>query len=223
MPIPIIYEDASLLVINKPRGITVHPAEQTKDEVTLIEKLREELNNDNLELAHRLDKETTGCLLIAKNSEALEFLKKQFKDRTVKKTYLAIVAGVPKEKKAMIDAPIGRSLMNRVKMSLFKTGKSREAVTVYEVIDSTNDASLLRCDIKTGRTHQIRVHLASIGHPVLGDETYGNDKSQAVAKKYGMQTMQLHAQMLEFVSAETKDRVQTKAQAPDDFRSDLYH
>ena len=223
MPIPIIYEDASLLVINKPRGITVHPAEQTKGEVTLIEKLREELNDDNLELVHRLDKETTGCLLIAKNPEALEFLKKQFKDRTVKKTYLAIVSGVPKEKKAMIDAPIGRSLMNRVKMSLFKTGKSREAVTVYEVIDSTNDASLLRCDIKTGRTHQIRVHLASIGHPVLGDETYGNDKSQAVAKKYGMQTMQLHAQMLEFVSAETKDRVQTKAQAPDDFRSDLYH
>ena len=123
----------------------------------------------------------------------------------------------------MIDAPIGRSLMNRVKMSLFKTGKSREAVTVYEVIDSTNDASLLRCDIKTGRTHQIRVHLASIGHPVLGDETYGNDRSQAVAKKYGVQTMQLHAERLEFVSAETKDRVQTKAQAPDDFRSNLYH
>ena len=200
--------------------MTVHPAEQTKGEVTLIEKLREELNDKNLELVHRLDKETTGCLLIAKNTEALAYLKKQFKDRTVKKIYLAIVAGIPKEKKAMIDSPIGRSLVNRVKMSLFKTGKSREAVTMYEVLDSTDDSALLRCEIKTGRTHQIRVHLASIGHPVLGDETYGTSASQTISEKYGVKTMQLHAWRLEFVSPDTQKDAQVEAPVWDGFCGD---
>lgn len=221
--ISILYESPSCLVINKPRGVTVHPAKQTKSEVTLIEKLRKELKYKNLELVHRLDKETTGCLLVAKNPEVLAFLKKQFKDRTVKKIYLAIVAGVPREKKAMIDSPIGRSLVKRMKMSLFKTGKSREAITVYEVIDSADDVALLKCEIKTGRTHQIRVHLASLGHPVLGDKTYGNDFSRAVSEKYGVQTMQLHAQKLEFASPETKGSVQVEAPTPEDFHDRLSH
>jgi 23S rRNA pseudouridine1911/1915/1917 synthase len=211
--IPVLYEDSTCLVVDKPAGITVHPARTTKGEPTLIDIVRKQYG-ENLQLVHRLDRETTGCLLIAKTTEAHDILQKQFKNRTVKKSYLAIVAGVPKEKRATIEANIGRSLMNRMKMSLFRTGTSREASTSYEVLRHANEVSLLRCDLHTGRTHQIRVHLSSIGHPILGDEKYGNDSSTALAKKLNIPSLMLHAEALKFVSPDTSEEVHISAETP---------
>lgn len=197
--IPILYEDSSCLVVNKPAGITVHPAASTKNETTLIEVLQAQIGSP-LKLVHRIDKDTTGCLLVAKNAQALHSLQTQFRNRTVRKTYLAVVAGIPKEKKAIIEGEIGRSLVNRVKMTLFRTGKSRKAVTTYEVLSHSDTASLLRCDIHTGRTHQIRVHLRSIGHPILGDEKYGTDRSKELSRLLNVQSVLLHAWKIQFVS-----------------------
>jgi 23S rRNA pseudouridine1911/1915/1917 synthase len=211
--IPILYEDDSCLVVNKPAALTVHPSETTGGETTLIDILRSR-HGDGLQLVHRLDKDTTGCLLISKNAKAHAALQKQFKDRSVKKIYLAIVAGTPDEKKATIDAPIGRSLVNRLKMSLFKTSTSRNAVTTYEVLSESDEASLLQCDIHTGRTHQIRVHLSSIGHPILGDEKYGTEKSQILSKQYDVDAPLLHAHELQFTSPEQSGTLEISAHIP---------
>ena len=214
--VPVLYEDRSCLVINKPAGIAVHPGIATGNAPTIIEVLRGEYGS-GLHLVHRLDKETTGCLLCAKNTAALEALQRQFQERSVQKSYLAIVAGIPSEKRAMIDAPIGRSLVNRVKMSLFKTGESREARTSYEVLDSAGNASLLRCDIHTGRTHQIRVHLSAIRHPIFGDTKYGSAESIRVAKEHGVEGLCLHARTLAFTSPEGVP-VTIAAPIPESFR-----
>jgi len=145
-----------------------------------------------------LDKETTGCLLIAKTEKAHTFLQKQFADRTVKKTYLALVAGVPSPPSAIIDAPIGRNLVNRTLMSIFKTRSSREAKTTYRTLEVRVNCTLLECDLHTGRTHQIRVHLRSIGHPILGDSSYGTHESKKITKGLGINGLCLHAQKLSF-------------------------
>ncbi len=200
--IPVLYEDNTCIVVNKPAGLIVHPAQSTSGEPTLIDKFPK-----NYQLVHRLDKETTGCLLIAKNEKAHAELQKQFKDRTVRKTYLAIVEGIPKERQARIEAPIGRSLVNRVKMSLFRTGKSRDAVTTYEVINEGDGIALLECDIETGRTHQIRVHLSSIGHPILGDAKYGKTGGP----------MMLHAWKIAFRSPENGETINVIAPKPATF------
>lgn len=192
-----LYEDPSCLVINKPAGIAV-----------------EELKTMG-HLVHRLDKGTTGCLLIAKSDEAREALQKQFKDRTVGKTYLAIVAGVPKETIATIEAPIGRSLGNRTRMSLFRTGKTRSATTTYAVLSMCPAAALLQCDLHTGRTHQIRVHLSAIGHPILGDETYGTRASRDLSWKYDIASPMLHAWRLAFASPATGERLHVEAPVPE--------
>lgn len=214
----LLYEDDSCLVINKPSGITVHPASSTFGNETLIEALRRE-HGENLTLVHRLDKDTTGCLVVAKNAAAAEALQKQFHDRTVEKTYIAAVAGIPKEKRARIEAPIGRSSVNRTKMSLFRTGKSRAATTSYEVLEERGDRALLRCNIATGRTHQIRVHLAFIGHPILGDRKYGTKRSEEIGARHGVRCMLLHAWKIECTSPKTGKRVQAEAPIPDHFRS----
>ncbi|HLC75895.1 MAG TPA: RluA family pseudouridine synthase [Candidatus Peribacterales bacterium] len=213
--LPVLYEDAHCLVIHKPAGFTVHPSETSHGQPTIIEILRAKHGN-TLDLVHRLDKETTGCLLVSKDTNAHAKLQQQFVDRTVQKAYLAIVAGVPAEKSAMIEAPIGRSLVNRVKMSLFKTGESRDARTSYEVLDSACGASLLQCIIHTGRTHQIRVHLSAIRHPILGDTKYGSLESGKLSKEYGIASLCLHAQTLSFVSSAGK-AVTVKAPLPNTF------
>lgn len=215
--IPILYEDVDCLVVNKPAGFAVHPSETSHGQPTIIEILRAK-HGEDLDLVHRLDKETTGCLLIAKSAGAYAKLQKQFSDRSVQKTYLAIVAGIPKEKKARIEAEIGRSLVNRVKMSLFKTGYSRPAVTNYEVLTQSADAALLRCDIETGRTHQIRVHLSSIGHPILGDTKYNSVDSRIVTNAHGITSLCLHARELRFTAIGKKKEVTVQAPVPEAFR-----
>lgn len=224
MSLPILYEDDSCLVINKPRNLTVHPAASTK-EPTVLHGLKKLFSDKKIPfkpeaiLVHRLDKETTGCLLIAKNPEAHAFLQKQFETRSVIKKYMTLVFGAPKENKAMIDAPIGRHLTERTKMSSLQTRKSREAQTSYKVMSSNHSMSLLECTLHTGRTHQIRVHLQSIGHPVLGDTKYGSATSQSYAKKNGINFLCLHAEHLSFVSPEKKKSISVTAPLPPDFQS----
>ncbi|MDP7247652.1 MAG: RluA family pseudouridine synthase [Candidatus Peribacteraceae bacterium] len=210
MNLDILYEDDSCLVINKPSGIAVHPSQTMgKDESTILNGIAFIIESKGL-LVHRLDKETTGCLLIAKSEESLAFLQKQFADRTVKKTYLALVSAIPSPASATIDAPIGRNLVNRTLMSIFKTRSSREAKTTYRTLEVRENSALLECDLHTGRTHQIRVHLRSIGHPILGDPSYGTQESKKVSAQLGIDGLCLHALRLSFNSPRGK-RVDVEA------------
>lgn len=207
LKLPILYEDDDCLVINKPAGVAVHPAIGIpKDEPTILHgaaflfKERKIPFVASHVLVHRLDRETTGCLLIAKNPDAHRKLQKQFSDRTVEKSYLALVSGVPKNAAAVIDAPIGRSTIHRTKMSVHNTAKTREARTTYRVLGSSNGVSLLQCDLHTGRTHQLRVHLTTIGHPILGDETYNNKESEKKSRELSINDLCLHSWKLKFES-----------------------
>lgn len=161
---------------------------------------------------HRLDKPTTGCIIVAKTNNSFSILQKQFEKRTTHKQYLAIVAGVPEHSKATIDAPIGRNLTDRTKMSVLKTALSREAITDYEVLDTVDDASLLLCTLHTGRTHQIRVHLSSIHHPLLGDLSYGSPASERISEQYAVEGLCLHAWNIGFVSP--ADHTSCRVEAP---------
>ncbi len=206
----ILYEDDSCLVINKPAGIAVHPSlTMGKDENTILNGVTSILGSDGF-LVHRLDKETTGCLLIAKSEESLAFLQKQFAERTVKKTYLALISGIPSPVSAIIDAPIGRNLVNRTLMSIFKTRSSRDAKTSYRTLESREESALVECDLHTGRTHQIRVHMRSIGHPILGDSSYGTSESKKISAKLGIEGLCLHAQRLSF-SSMSDERIDVEA------------
>lgn len=215
----ILHEDDDCLVINKPAGIAVHPGNgMAKNDQTILDGLRHLFQERRLPfsvsevLVHRLDKETTGCLLIAKNPKAHLALQKQFEKRTVEKLYLALVAGIPSPKAAMIDAPIGRHTGDRTKMSIIQTGKTRQASTTYRTLSSANGIALLSCELHTGRTHQIRVHLRSVGHPILGDEKYQTKESLAVTARLEVGFLCLHAWKLSFDSG--KKRVSVAAGAP---------
>lgn len=228
LKLKILYEDDACLVIAKPAGIAVHPAPSIKkDEPTILhgiaflfQKMQIPFSASSI-LAHRLDRETTGCLLIAKTPQAHRALQAQFKDRTVRKTYLAIVAGVPKEAHAHIDAPIGRNVAERTRMSVMGAAKSRSARTTYRILAASGDAALLACELHTGRTHQIRVHLRVIGHPILGDATYTSPESEALSEKRKIHTLALHAWKLSFRSPESNALRQILAPPPPLFQKSL--
>ncbi|MFA6522909.1 MAG: RluA family pseudouridine synthase [Candidatus Peribacteraceae bacterium] len=202
----VLFEDDACMVLEKPAGIAVHPgAGMAPGEVTILHGVAHLFRERRLPfspdavLVHRLDKDTTGCLLVAKTAAAHQFLQKQFETRTVKKQYLALVAGIPEHPEAMIDAPIGRSTHDRTTMSV--GGMSgREAQTTYKVLSSGKSCALLLCDLHTGRTHQVRVHLSSIGHPVLGDGTYTSQLSDRLTQEFDIRTLCLHAWKLTFTS-----------------------
>ena len=189
------YENKDLIIINKPSGIVVHPSKGHQND-TIINaligmeiKFESYLGKPKPWLVHRLDKDTSGLLIIAKNESTYNYLTKIQKDRMIKKQYMAIVQGIPNSPKAIIDAPIGRNKLNRKKMSIKKEG--RYALTEYEILKSKNNMSLLNITLLTGRTHQIRVHLNAIGHPIIGDILYGKKS------KYAHRQM-LHAYKLSF-------------------------
>ena len=215
IPLTIIYEDADILVMNKPAGIVVHPAPGHASG-TLVNALIhhcKDLAGIGGELrpgiVHRLDKDTSGLLVIAKNEAAMKNLVDQFKHRNVKKEYLALIWGCPKPERGTIKTLIGRSETNRKKMSA-KVKHGREAVTHYEVIEKMESASLVRLRIETGRTHQIRVHMAFKNHPVVGDTLYGRARSFEATRQM------LHAAELRFNHPRTGKELVFSALMPDD-------
>ena len=208
------YEDDDLLVISKDHGIVVHPSQNTNS-ATLVDillnlypTLKEVGEPSRPGIVHRIDKETSGLLVVAKNNNILISLKDQFKKREVLKEYLAIVDGNTKEK-GIINAPMGRHPKDRKKRALISTGK--EAITSYEKIINENGLSLLKVEIQTGRTHQIRVHLSSIGHPIYGDKVYSK-KYKSVSSR-----MLLHSYRLKFKHPIKNKFIDIKDDIPKEF------
>ena len=223
IPIDIIYEDDDIIVVNKPKGLVVHPANGNLDG-TLVNAImaicKDSLSGIGGELrpgiVHRLDKDTSGLLIVAKNDKAHINMSEQIKDRKVKKTYIALVRGTITEYEATINMPIGRSTKDRKKMAITKSGK--EAITHFKVLNryTTSKASytLLEIKIDTGRTHQIRVHMAEIGHPVVGDMVYSNGKNE-----FGVVGQCLHAKKLEFCHPITGKEMSFEAPLPEYFEN----
>ncbi len=208
--LPVLYEDDACFVIDKPAGIPVHPGTGIPpDAQTVLHGLAKLFADKKIPFAashvlvHRLDKDTTGCLLIAKTPDAHRTLQMQFEMRTVKKSYLALVYGKPSPAAAVIDAPIGRSTADRTKMTILGSAGARDARTTYRTLGTGNEASFVACDLHTGRTHQLRVHLAGIGHPILGDPAYCSSQSQRLTEKLGIEAVCLHAWRLSFQSPST--------------------
>lgn len=223
IPIDIIYEDEDIIVVNKPKGLVVHPANGNPDG-TLVNAImaicKDSLSGIGGELrpgiVHRLDKDTSGLLIVAKNDKAHINMSEQIKDRKVKKTYIALVRGTISENEATINMPIGRNTKDRKKMAVTKNGK--EAITHFKVLNryTTSKASytLLEIKIDTGRTHQIRVHMAEIGHPVVGDMVYSNGKNE-----FGVIGQCLHAKKLEFCHPITGKEMRFEAPLPEYFEN----
>ncbi len=218
MELVIVHEDEDLLVVDKPAGLVTHPApghpDQTLANATLahcpdLKGVGGELRPG---LVHRLDKDTSGLIVIAKNDNAHAGLSAQFEERTVSKEYLAVVAGCPEPERAVIDAPIGRHPRDRKRMAVVSTG--RPSVTEYRVARRLRGYSLLDVHPRTGRTHQIRVHMASIGHPVAADVIYGRAAP-------GLDRHFLHARRLAFDHPRTGERLELECGLPDDLQAFL--
>ena len=221
IPIDIIYEDKDIIVVNKPKGMVVHPANGNPDGTlvnAILAKCKDSLSGIGGEIrpgiVHRLDKDTSGLLIIAKNDQAHINMSKQIQDRKVIKKYIALVKGVIGENTATIDMPIARSTKDRKKMAVDPKGK--EAITHYKVLQRYDKYTLLEIKIDTGRTHQIRVHMAYIGHPVVGDMQYSNGKNE-----FGIEGQMLHSKYLEFEHPITGKRLKLEAPLPEYFEQVL--
>lgn len=221
IPIDIIYQDNDIIVVNKPKGLVVHPADGNPDG-TLVNAImaicKDGLSGIGGELrpgiVHRLDKDTSGLLIVAKNDKAHRLMSEQIKNREVRKIYIALVKGVVSENEATIDMPIGRSTKDRKKMAVRKDGK--EAVTHFKVLKRYPSYTLLEVKIDTGRTHQIRVHMAEIGHPVVGDMVYSSGKNE-----FGVEGQMLHAKSLDFKHPITGEQMHLEAPLPKYFEDVL--
>ena len=214
LPIDIIYEDQDIILVNKPKGMVVHPANGNPDGTlvnAIMAKCKDGLSGIGGELrpgiVHRLDKDTSGLLIVAKNDHAHIQMSDQIKEHKVQKTYLALVKGIVKENEATIQMPIGRSTQDRKKMAVRKDGK--EAITHFRVLTRYLHHTLLEVKIETGRTHQIRVHMAQIGHPVVGDMVYSSGKNA-----FGVEGQMLHAQKLDFTHPRTGEKMHFEAPLP---------
>ncbi len=222
MPLDVVWEDADLLVLNKPKGVVVHPAPGHWDD-TLVNALlyhcRDDLSGINGELrpgiVHRIDKDTSGLLIVAKNDFAHQALAAQLQDHSLSRVYDAIVCGGIREDEGTVDAPIGRHPTDRKKMAV-TVKNSRRAVTHYEVVERFDGYTRIRCRLETGRTHQIRVHMAYKNHPILGDTVYGRAKPEL-----GQTSQCLHAGSLTFRHPRTGESVTVTCPLPDYFEEVL--
>lgn len=228
IPLDILYEDESVIVINKPAGMVVHPAAGNYSG-TLVNALlyhcRDTLSGiggiERPGIVHRLDKDTSGLLMAAKDDFTHNHLSKQLKDRTIVRKYLTLVKGNIKEDSKKIEIPIGRHVSDRKKMSI-KTKRGRIAITEFTVVERFDNYTLLEIRLKTGRTHQIRVHLSAIGHPVAGDKIYGKSyKFQVSSSKFFINRQMLHAAILGFIHPKTGKYLEFNAQLPDDMKDIL--
>lgn len=222
IPLDILFEDDDLIVLNKAPGLVVHPAAGNATG-TLVNallhhcngKLADTEDNERPGIVHRLDKDTSGCIVCAKTELALKSLLKQFADRDTKKQYLAVVQGAPHKPADTIFTQIGRHPVNRMKMAVVNPGSGKPAITDYEVLgtDEETDSSLVLCDIHTGRTHQIRVHMVHIGTAILGDPIY----SKISRQKAQPGRLMLHARRLSFNHPRTNERMEFTAPIPAEF------
>ena len=222
IPLNIVYEDEDLLVVNKPKGMVVYPAPGHPDGTlvnALLCRYGDNLSHVNGEerpgIVHRIDMDTSGLLIVAKNDFAHEKLAAQLKDHTLCRTYECIVLGGFNEDRGTVNAPIGRHPADRKRMAVTEVN-SREAVTHWEVIERYGPYTHLRCRLETGRTHQIRVHMAHICHPVAGDPVYGTGKPEL-----GLTSQCLHARQLTFVHPRTGEKITCSCDLPEEFQKAL--
>lgn len=222
IPLDVVYEDDDLLVVNKPKDMVVHPAAGHEDGTlvnALLHHCGDSLSGINGEkrpgIVHRIDKDTTGLLIVAKNDFAHQKLSDQLKDHTLCRTYECIVRGGFREDSGTVDAPIGRHPTDRKRMAV-TTKNSREAVTHWRVLGRYGQYTHLECRLETGRTHQIRVHMAHIGHPIAGDPLYGVKKPEL-----GLHSQCLHARELTFVHPRTGEKITVICDLPEEFRNAL--
>jgi 23S rRNA pseudouridine1911/1915/1917 synthase len=230
MPLDILFEDQSLLVLNKPAGLVVHPA-AGHEEHTLVNALLHHCAGDlsgiggiaRPGIVHRLDKETSGCLVVAKNDATHLALSKQFAERRVEKIYNAIVCGKLARDSGEIRAAIARHPSHRKRMAVCDDDTGRAAHTSWRVIERLNAATFVEAQIHTGRTHQVRVHFQFLGHPLAGDETYGSKQNKKLAELTGYTAprVMLHARELSFIHPRTEKEMSFESPLPKDFREAL--
>lgn len=222
IPLDIVYEDDYLLVVNKPKGMVVHPAAGNYEN-TLVNALlyhcKDSLSGINgvirPGIVHRIDKDTSGLLIVAKNDFAHSGLARQIKEHSFSRRYECVVHGNIKEDRGTVDAPIGRNPVQRKKMAVTEKN-SKNAITHYEVIERFGNFTHIRCCLETGRTHQIRVHMAYIGHPVAGDKVYGPKKTVE-----SLNGQCLHAKMIGFIHPKTKEYMEFESALPEYFNNFL--
>jgi 23S rRNA pseudouridine1911/1915/1917 synthase len=227
IPLTIVFEDEYLLVVDKPAGLVVHPAAGNLDG-TLVNALLHHCGGSlsgiggvaRPGIVHRIDKDTSGLLAVAKTDVAHEGLAKQFAAHSIDRRYLAIVSGIPKASAGKVDAPLARSATNRKKIAIVREGRGKRAVTHWKRLNILRDSALVECRLETGRTHQVRVHMASIGHPLLGDPVYGGSgKTNAkLLKEFGFHRQALHAAELGFTHPVTKNRLSFSSPMPSDMQ-----
>ena len=227
IPLRVVFEDEHLLVVDKPAGLVVHPAAGNRDG-TLVNALLHHCGESlsgiggvaRPGIVHRIDKDTSGLLVVAKTDVAHEGLAKQFATHSIDRRYLAIVAGVPKIAQGTVDAPLARSSANRKKIAIVEIGRGKRAVTHWRRLSMLRDAALVECRLETGRTHQVRVHMASIGHPLLGDPVYGRagKTHRKLLHDMDFHRQALHAAELGFIHPVTKHRLSFASAMPTDMQ-----
>jgi 23S rRNA pseudouridine1911/1915/1917 synthase len=227
IPLNIVFEDEDLLVVDKPAGLVVHPAAGNFDG-TLVNALLHHCSGKlsgiggvaRPGIVHRIDKDTSGLLVVAKSDVAHEGLAKQFAAHSIDRRYLAIASGIPKAKAGVIDGALARSAANRKKIAIVEGSRGKRAVTHWRRLEVLKDAALVECRLETGRTHQVRVHMASIGHPLIGDPVYGRSERThgKLLKELGFQRQALHAAALGFTHPVTKLRLSFSSPMPPDMQ-----
>ncbi len=223
----IVYEDEHLLVVDKPAGLVVHPAAGNRDG-TMVNALLHHCGGSlsgiggvaRPGIVHRIDKDTSGLLVVAKHDLAHEGLARQFADHSIERLYLAIVSGVPRLLSGTVDAPLARSPTNRVKIAIVDEGKGKRAVTHWKRRAVLKGAALVECQLETGRTHQVREHMASIGHALVGDPVYGRTRAEHrdLLKELGFDRQALHATRIGFIHPVTKVRLSFDSALPSDMQ-----
>ena len=227
IPLRIVFEDDHLLVVDKPAGLVVHPAAGNRDG-TLVNALLHHCGGSlsgiggvaRPGIVHRIDKDTSGLLVVAKTDVAHEGLGKQFAAHSIDRRYLAIVNGVPRSSEGTVNAPLARSAANRKKIAIVAENRGKRAVTHWRRLTILRDAALVECRLETGRTHQVRVHMASLGHPLLGDPVYGRSSKRhgKLLNQLGFHRQALHATELGFTHPVTKNRLSFASGMPTDMQ-----